>query len=227
MLAVILPSTRNENGSMYTPKQFAMDDPAEIHAHVLANPFGCIVSTDADGAPIGTHMPFVLDTTRNVLMSHMARANSQWQTFAAHTTHTGGSCGPEVLVIFSGPHCYVSPRWYQGDFNVPTWNYTAVHAYGKPSLITEPARVREILDELVADYERSPTVPWRVDWTDERNRKLTNGIVVFEIAVTRWEGKQKLSQNKAADDRAGVEGALRQSERAGDQAIAALMARQA
>lgn len=206
---------------MYSPSAFQFDDIADIVAHVRNAPFGCIISTLEDGTLTATHMPFVVDDQGARLISHMAKANPQWRTFAG----AGAASGAEVLVVFPGPHGYISPRWYVSEFNVPTWNYTAVHAYGRPTLLTEPTGTMAVLDELVATHEAGAATPWHVDWSDPRNEKMLNGLVAFEVVVTRWEGKQKLNQNKSQADREAVLTHLQHSQRQDDQDMARLMAR--
>ena len=109
---------------MYTPKHFEMNDPAELTAFMQHYNFAALV-TSHEGNITASHLPFMLDASRGehgTLIAHLAHTNPQWQTFAS---------GQEALVIFTGPHAYVSPSWYEKPTtNVPTWNYTAVHAYG-------------------------------------------------------------------------------------------------
>jgi transcriptional regulator len=131
-----------------------------------------------------------------------------------------------VLVIFQGPHAYVSPKWYVSKLAVPTWNYTAVHVYGRPRLLDDPAQVKQVLAHSVAMYEGAAAGAWRLtDLPDDFVEKMSRGIVAFAIDVTRMEGKFKLNQNRSKEDRAGVVAAL---ERAGGEdarAIAELMRR--
>lgn len=188
---------------MYVPKAFAEDDAAVRHDLIEANNFGLLVST-VDGAPLATHLPFLLDRergARGTLVAHMARANPHWQGFAA---------GGEALAVFTGPHAYISPAWYAGEPNVPTWNYAAVHAYGVPRLVEDPAAVAAMMERLVDVHEAGSGQPWRLaSQPDDYRQAMIRGIVAFEIPVARLEGKSKLSQNKTAADRAGVVAALR------------------
>ena len=144
----------------------------------------------------------------------MARANPQWRHFAS---------GGEVLAIFHGPHGYVSPSWYQTELAVPTWNYATVHAYGVPTLIHEPEGVASLLNETVSTYEASFEQPWRGELPAEFVDKLTQGIVAFELPITRIEGKFKLSQNRSAADLQGVIDALSCTGDAEDLALARMM----
>ena len=189
---------------MYLPSHFAETDTACIHDLMRRNSFATIV-TQAGEAPFATHMPVLLHAERGplgTLVSHMARANEQWRHFAD---------GREVLVIFHGPHAYVSPSWYEKRPAVPTWNYAAVHAYGVPRIIEDATSLRTMLRELVQHFEANREQPWGAELTDEYLDKLSPGIVGLEIAITRLEGKFKLSQNRSAADKAGVIVALAQS----------------
>lgn len=190
---------------MYRPNINKLDDPNEIFELMESNSFATVITTDGDDIPFATHMPVLLDRTRGphgTLISHIARANPQWQHFAN---------GKEILVLFSGPHAYISPSWYAGDYNVPTWNYMAVHAYGKPKVVEDHAVLQQMLTDLVATFEQSLSPTWAVDWDDERNHNMMKGIVGFEMEITRLEGKSKLNQNKTVADQQGVIDALRQS----------------
>lgn len=192
---------------MYVPAHFKEDDPETLHAFMRAHGFALLVTQTADG-PFATHLPLLLEVDGQGmrLLGHMARANPQWTHFA-----TGG----EALAVFQGPHAYVSPTWYAGRAGaVPTWNYAAVHAYGRPSVIEEAERVDALLDALSATYEAGRPDGWSLAELDPKARAaMRRGIVAFELPVIRLEGKWKLSQNRSAADRAGVIAGL---EAAGD-----------
>jgi len=188
---------------MYIPPAFKQSDLAACHGLIEANGFGALVSPGARAsAPNATHLPFLLDRTRGTsgtFMGHMARANP----------HCEG-LGAEALVIFQGPHAYVSPSWYEASPAVPTWNYLAVHAYGTPRIIDDPARVRATLARLTEVHEAGRSAPWKFeslpsDFLDE----MARGIVAFDIPIARLEGKWKLSQNRSTADRKGVIQGLR------------------
>ncbi len=204
---------------MYLPPHFTETDIAALHALMRAHDFALIIAA-RDGVPEAAHLPFLLDAERGpqgTLIAHMARANKLWRAFDGTA---------EVLVVFQGPHAYVSPRWYEdgGAGAVPTWNYAAVHAYGTPRLIEDETRVREILTRLAAMYEAANPSPWTLESAPATVEKLLAGIVAFEIPIARLEGKWKLSQNRSAGDRAGVASALLASADAGARGVAALMA---
>jgi transcriptional regulator len=195
---------------MYIPRHFSFPQGAESQLHDLieAHSFGLLVAGGAaDGTPPeGTHLPFVLDRARGALgtlIAHVARANPIWRTFEP---------GREVLAVFQGPHAYVSPDWYANSGLVPTWNYIAVHGYGVPRLLAGEEQATAALAALSAFMEAglAPKPPWTLDRIAESARRaLVRGIVAFEIELTRLEGKQKLNQNRTAQDRAGVVAALR------------------
>jgi transcriptional regulator len=205
---------------VYVPRHFEASDVAWCHALIRREPFAILAAADEAGVPFATHLPVVLDATRGplgTLVAHVARPNPQWRHFGP---------GRPVLVIFAGPHAYVSPSWYGHHPSVPTWNYVAVHAYGVPQLVEEPARVRACLERLVHLFEDGRPAPWRMDGLPAAYlESMMRGIVAFEIPIDRLEGKAKLSQNRPADDRARVRAALAADpEDPLGQAVAALMA---
>ena len=177
---------------MYTPKHFAETDSA-AQALMRAHPFATLISS-GEGEPTASHLPLILDSSRGphgTLRGHMARANPQWQSFA-------GATG--VLVIFQGPHAYISPAWYGADQAVPTWNYSAVHAYGTPRVIEAPGAVRALLEDQVALFESGFEQPWDTTGLEEGwLAAMIRGVVAFEIEIARIEAKAKLSQNRPAD----------------------------
>ena len=202
--------------TMYIPSAFQIEDASKIAAFIQQHSFATLITHDGS-APFARHLPMLFHPdvgSHGTLVSHMGRANPQWQHFA-----TGG----EVLAIFHGPHSYISPSWYQTDLAVPTWNYATVHAYGVPTVINEHERVVSLLSETVSAYEPSFGPPWAGDIPDDFRDKLMHGIVAFEIPVTRIEGKFKLGQNRSAADTQGVFDALSRSDDADNLAIARMM----
>lgn len=183
---------------MYRPRHFDVDDIARTHAMIEEHPFGSLISRDESGL-VASHIPFLLDRAVGELGSlfgHVARANDQWQSFDG---------AREVLVLFQGSHAYVSPAWMPGERNVPTWNYLAVHVYGRPRVVEDPEVVRARIESLVAANEASRSAPWTTadapaDFVDG----MLGGIVAFDLPIDRIEGKWKLSQNKSEEDRAGA-----------------------
>ncbi|WP_395743557.1 FMN-binding negative transcriptional regulator [Prosthecobacter sp.] len=176
---------------MYTPGHFKIEDLGTLHAFMQRHSFATLVTHDGN-LPHATHLPFLLNPTQKshgTLISHMARANPQWSHFTKS----------EVLVIFTGPHAYISPAWYATEPNVPTWNYTAVHAYGIPRIITQHDRFAQMLHDLVEFYESGRPNRWNGELPPEFRDGLMKGIVGIEIEITRLEGKFKLSQNRPQD----------------------------
>ncbi len=210
---------------MYVPEVFAVADQAEARRMMREHSFALLV-TAAGGSPVATHLPFLFDPERGpkgTLLCHMARANPQWKDFAKLEAE-----GHEALVIFQGPHGYVSPNWYGPGPAVPTWNYLAVHAYGSPRIIDDAAEIKAHQERLVEAHEAGFATPWSMAGQDEKYiRRMLRGIVAFEMPITRLEAKAKLSQNKTEDDRRGVVGALETSGRPGDLELAAAMRRAA
>lgn len=183
---------------MYTPKHFEVRDPDLLWALMDRFSFATLVTIDSD-VPVATHLPYLMERERGaqgMLISHMARANTQWQTLRADR---------DVLTIFQGDHAYISPSWYAPQPSVPTWNYMVVHAYGVPRLIDDHAAL-DMLERVIAKYEANSVQPWTMDHAYAT--KLLRGIVAFEIAITRLEGKFKLSQNRSERDQLGAIEAL-------------------
>lgn len=172
---------------MYIPEQYHNDDRAEIQRFLEENGFGILIHT-LDGKPWATHLPMVFEMRRDgseILRSHMAKANPQWREFASN---------PEVLAVFNGPHAYISSSWYDHE-NVPTWNYIAVHVYGKVRLLDDTETLAS-LSKLVDKYEAGNQNPVRVAELSSKTMRQVNGIVAFEIAIDRIDAKRKMSQNR-------------------------------
>lgn len=181
---------------MYVPEAFRLDDRDAVAEVMRAFDFALLV-TAPDGRAQASHLPFLYDPDagpNGTLHAHMARANPQWRDFAALAQQ-----GREALVVFQGPHSYISPTWYgAGSPNVPTWNYVAVHAYGLPRVIEDAGEARALLDRLVAVQEAGLEPAWSTAGLgDTYMAGMLRGLVAFEIPVARLEAKAKLSQNKA------------------------------
>ena len=195
---------------MYVPPHFAVTEQAAAHDLVERHSFGLLVSR-LGGEPFATHLPFLLDRTagpHGALLGHMARANPQWRDLAGQT----------VLAVFSGPHAYVSPTWYEAANVVPTWNYVAVHATGRAELVEDRGELLAVLRRSAAVYEAGMPAPWSPDAAGPYVEKLLGHIVGFRIAIDRLEGKMKLNQNHPAERRAKVARAL--TDRGGEDALA-------
>jgi transcriptional regulator len=188
---------------MYTPALFKMDDVGEAHALMRAAPFAILVTTGSDGLT-ATHVPTVLKTEAadplGRLECHLARPNPQWRTFAPEV---------EALVIFQGPEAYIRPGWYPSKADhgkvVPTWNYAAVHAYGRLEAVQDKAWLLAHVTELSRQQEHPFEAPWSTaDAPADYLDMMARGIVGLRLRIARLEGKAKMSQNRDARDRAGV-----------------------
>lgn len=200
---------------MYIPATFAEADLTKLHDFIEQNSFGILVS-QVDGLHFGTHLPFLLDRTagpHGTLVGHMARANPQWREAA----------GQIALAIFSGPHAYISPTWYEAEQVVPTWNYTAVHVYGRLQVIEEKESLLQIVQAMVRFYEQAMPRPWSFDPSSPFVERMLAQIVGFRIEVEKIEGKWKLNQNHPAQRRKKVIRALQERTDENAQALAALM----
>lgn len=183
---------------MYIPAAFHEQDLAELRAFLRAHPFAMMVS-NLDDLPFATHLPLLLETRgeTDVLIGHVARENAHHQAFDGDA---------ESLAVFTGPHAYVSPRLMAGAA-VPTWNYTAVHAYGTPEIIDGTEKVRASLVALTDAFEGGA---WTLDALDGAFvEKMAAAVVVFEMPIDLWRGKYKLSQNRSENDRTSIAQGLR------------------
>jgi transcriptional regulator len=200
---------------MYLPPVFAETDLAKLHAFIEQNSFGLLVS-QVDGQPFASHLPLLLNRRAGpygCLIGHLARANPQWREAA----------GQQVLAVFSGPHAYISPRWYEAELVVPTWNYVAVHAYGSFAIVDDRDALTDILHQFVRVYEQSMPQPWALTGPEEFVRRMVAQVVGFHIPIERLEGKWKLNQNQPAERRTKVIRVLRERGDETSQAVAALM----
>lgn len=189
---------------MYIPEHFAETDLPTLHEFMQQHNFATLVTLH-DGSPFASHLPLLLERsagTHGALLGHMARNNEQWRDFAA---------GAEILVMFQGAHTYVSPTWYEPNpMAAPTWNYTAVHAYGKARILSEDELVAT-LHQLVDENEKSFPQPWKLQISQAMRERALGAIVGFEISLNRVEGKFKLSQNRSVQDRKNIIAQLQQS----------------
>jgi len=189
---------------MYVPTAFSENRAEVLADFIRENSFGTLVTSDPEAGLCATHLPFLFrEATEGMpaaLLSHVARHNDQWRVLLPDT---------EVLAIFQGPHAYISPRWYVSKLAVPTWNYTAVHVYGRPRLIEEPSAVRQLLTQIVTTYEGTGADAWSdTALPDDFVDKLAAAVVAFAIDIVRIEGKFKVSQNRPMADREAVVAAL-------------------
>ncbi|MCC3415069.1 MULTISPECIES: FMN-binding negative transcriptional regulator [unclassified Microcoleus] len=189
---------------MYNPTAFQEDNIDKLVAFMRANSFATLVSS-ADGVPCASHIPLVITIEEDVvkLSGHLAKQNPQWQAFGS----------TESLAIFTGAHAYISPAQYEKHESVPTWNYIAVHAYGVPKIIMlndSPKAMNTMINQMIDTYD----VDYQSHWDGLSNQfreGMMDGIVGFEMAITRLEGKYKLSQNRSQADQKNVSDTLLQS----------------
>jgi len=194
---------------MYVPAHFAEDRIPVLHDAIRGCGLATLVSLTADGL-IASHVPLLLDpepAPYGTLIGHLARPNPQGREAIGH-----------ALAIFQGPEGYITPSYYATKREtgkvVPTWNYTAIHAYGRLRFIDDRAELLQIVTRLTDRYEGERTAPWAVaDAPADFLQGMLNGIIGFELPIARLEGKWKMSQNRPAADRSGVVTGLREDGR--------------
>lgn len=176
---------------MYTPKKYKNENLDELKQFIRTHSFGMLVTHDGD-KPLATHIPIELKTKnkKDYLIGHISKANPQWNTFNDQK---------EVLCIFTAHHSYISASWYSVE-TVSTWNYIAVHAYGKIRIVNEK-ELHQSLEELMSKYEKGSENPLHLkDVNQDKVQKMMKGIVGFEIEITKLEANYKLSQNRNDKD---------------------------
>lgn len=191
---------------MYLPPYFATDDPEALHKLMQAHPLGALITHGERGLD-ANHLPFELDTEsgkHGVLRAHVARNNPLWQE---------ARDGDEVLVIFKAADAYISPNWYPSKKahhqQVPTWNYSVVHAHGRIQIRDDARFVRRLLANLTRHHEAGEPTPWKMaDAPREYMETMVQAVVGIEIEIKRLVGKFKLGQNKDEADRQGAAHAL-------------------
>lgn len=198
---------------MYIPKINLATDTDEIVAFMKQYSFATII-TSKDNFPTATHLPFLVSIKKDnvVLTSHFAKANEHWNQIE----------GNDVLVIFSEPHAYISPKNYEKELNVPTWNYISIHAYGRGKLFLEDEAVFKVLESTIQEYEFSYKHQWD-NLPEDYKMKLVKGIVAFEIVVTDLQAKKKLSQNKTNSEQQTIIDTLSKSNDTNKKTIANYM----
>lgn len=204
---------------MYTPPPYAHHDRAELHDCMRQWSFATLITQGAAGSGAAgaqaTHLPFLVDADDGplgTLTTHLARNNAQLADLLA---------GSPALVIFQGPHAYISPSWYDNQRTFPTWNYAAIHARGQPECLESPEAVRAVLDRTVAHYDAPLGGNWRFpEMPAEMIAPRLQAIVAVRIPIDTLEGKFKFNQDKSPADRQGVLRALLASPDRGDQAAA-------
>ncbi|HLM00384.1 MAG TPA: FMN-binding negative transcriptional regulator [Pyrinomonadaceae bacterium] len=200
---------------MYIPSFFAETDEENLLAFMREFNFAALVTAEND-LPAATHLPFIVekrDGDKIVLSAHLAKANLQWKQFE----------NKQALVIFQQPHAYVSPLLYGEKNNVPTWNYVAVHAYGKVEAFKTAEENLAFLAKMVEAFDPDY---FQTDWQeiyDDYKINLARGVVAFEIEVTDLQGKKKLNQNKPGKTAENVIEAFEKSDRENEKLIAKYM----
>ncbi len=199
---------------MYIPKYFRLDNPEEALELIAQQPLGILVDHDGTQS-VASHIPFVASREDGeiTLRGHVARGNSLWRIFER---------SPQALVIFQGPHTYISSSWY-ADTNVPTWNYLAVHLYGEASVMTDD-EFHDAMKVLLDQYEgqRDAGRPWDTLPEDFRERQMA-GIVGLKIRVTSLEAAAKMSQNRNTADYQNIVSELERSQTPEDQNVGKVM----
>ena len=199
---------------MYIPEFNRQEDRPAILAFMRENPFAILVS-NADGIPFATHLPLLVEEAEDqvIVRGHMAKANAHWKSMKT---------GEESLVIFHGPHAYISPSLYEIRESVPTWNYAAVHVYGEPTLFSDEPCLKETLHQMINTFESSYMAQWS-DLSDEYRTRMMKHIVGFEIKAKRLEAKFKLSQNRTKGEQARIIQSLNPSKDSNISGVADLM----
>lgn len=206
---------------MYLPRAFVDEDLPRLQGVIQHSRLATLVTWGALGLQ-ASHVPLLLDPEQGpngTLYGHLAKANPQCAELAS---------GAEALVIFSGEDAYVSPSFYPSKAEhgkvVPTWNYVAVHAYGQPEVFTDPQRLQQVVEGLTERHEAGRPQPWKVaDAPADYIDGMLKAIVGFALPIQRLEGKRKLSQNRNAEDIAGVRDGLAASADLRDQHLSQLM----
>jgi transcriptional regulator len=206
---------------MYVPSHFQEDRVPELHAAIRTIAFGTLVSAGPDGL-MASHVPMLVDpepAPYGTLIGHIARANPHGAVKSEH----------EALAMFVGPNAYVTPSWYATKREtgkvVPTWNYLAVHAYGRLSFFDDAERLLALVTHLTETHEAPRAAPWAVsDAPADFVQGMLRAIVGFALPITRLEGKWKMSQNRPATDRAGVVEGLRREGGPAEASVAQVVA---
>ena len=186
---------------MHVPSKFKQTDENQLKAIIEQYPFATLVVHSVSGIE-ATHFPVILteNNGKEVIQAHIAKANKIWQSVAN---------GAEVLLIFNGPNCYISPNYYptkkETGKAVPTWNYVAVHVKGKISFIHDEKWIYHMINSLTTKHESEQEIPWSIsDAPESYINKMLPAIVGIEISIGTIQGQFKLSQNQPEINRNGV-----------------------
>jgi transcriptional regulator len=197
---------------MYIPAPFKIEDRTILYDFIERYSFATLI-TNVDNVPFASHLPLLLDREQAVLLGHLARSNPHWHGFDGNK---------EGLIVFSGPHAYISPSWYASSPAVPTWNYAAVHVYGKPRVMDDAEKLTDLLNRLVVRFESGRDQPWKNDLPADYRQKMERAVVGIEVPIVRIEGKFKFGQNRSAEDRRSMLKHLEAND-AESQALAAII----
>ena len=201
---------------MYTPDLYKNEDPESIRAFLKENSFGILIN-QTNGKLCATHIPIELEINadgKEVLQGHLSKLNPQAEGFVEND---------QVLAVFTGPHSYISSSWYDHE-NVPTWNYIAVHVYGRIKIVDEDAAI-EALKKLVDKYEANSEKPVRVEDLSAKTMREARGIIAFEIDIDEIQATKKLSQNRDAKNYTNIITELEKTKNPQSLAIAKEMAK--
>lgn len=190
---------------MYIPAHFGTTDLKLMSSFIEEYSFGTLV-TNANNETSANHYPFLIEHNDEItLWTHIAKSNPQWKTFKQSN---------DCLLIFNGPHAYISPTYYENKLNVPTWNYTAVHLNCEAEVIEDANEQKRLMKNLVEFFETKNQTNWNYELPEEFHQKLLNAIVWLKFKVKKMDGKFKLSQNRDKADYQKVltEFSTRQSE---------------
>ncbi|MBN8203312.1 FMN-binding negative transcriptional regulator [Bacillus sp. NTK034] len=197
---------------MFIPKDFQLNDEEMIYDFIEKYSFATLFSQH-NGEPYATHLPLTLNKGESALYGHFARPNEQWKDIKKQ----------QVLVVFQGPHCYISPSWYETMKAVPTWNYVSIHLYGKMETVEDPKVIFNSLNDMVKKYESSDS-PYNLSDVDPSLIEgMSKGIVAFKINISKIEAKAKLSQNHSVERQQLVIKQLENSAEKNNLQIASLM----
>ena len=198
---------------MYIPHHYKNENIEEVKAFLKENSFGILINL-VEGKPWATHIPLELDVDEDgndILVSHIAKANPQWKYFEENA---------DVLCIFNGPHSYISSSWYKEE-EVPTWNYIAVHVYGKIEVLSEE-KVLESMHKLVNKHEQHSKNPISMDNLSKKTLRQIKGVVGFKIKIDKVQAAYKLSQGRE-NDHPKIISALESRENPNSKEIAKIM----
>lgn len=199
---------------MYIPELYKNENQEEITQFLQENSFGILVNR-TNGKLWATHIPLELEqkeSGKSTLFGHISKENPQWESFESDA---------DVLTIFTGPHSYVSSSWYEKE-NVPTWNYIAVHVYGKIKIIEGDAVITS-LKKLTDKYEQNSKNPVRIEDLSEKTMRQVAGIVAFEIEIESIEAVKKMSQNRNKKDYSNIISELEKIENTDSKELAEVM----